>query len=135
MNLYETIGKSNPTYLLADPEGADAIGIPLEPGNGVVARGTVMARKETGLYAPAASAEVTETAMLCVLDETTDTDADAKLAAEARAYRAAHLIDGRVTLKAGAALTSAHKVILRKQGLVFDRMESTTETYNNEKTE
>lgn len=39
MNLYETIGKSNPTYLLADPEGADAIGIPCEPGNGTVARG------------------------------------------------------------------------------------------------
>ena len=89
MNLYETIGKSNPTYLLADPEGADAIGIPCEPGNGTVARGTVMTRKETGMYAPAESADVTETATLCVLDETVDTDADAKLAAEARLSRGA----------------------------------------------
>ncbi|MFR3406196.1 MAG: hypothetical protein ACLTV6_06435 [Christensenellales bacterium] len=46
MNLYETIGKSNPTYLLADPEGADAIGIPCEPGNGTAARGTVMTRRK-----------------------------------------------------------------------------------------
>ena len=133
MNLYETIGKSNPTYLLADPEGADAIGIPCEPGNGTVASGTVMTRKETGMYAPAESADVTETATLCVLDETVNTDADAKLAAEARAYRAARLIAGRVTLKAGAALTAAHKLILRKQGLVFDQMESDTQTFNNEK--
>ena len=122
MNLYETIGKSNPTYLLADPEGADAIGIPCEPGNGTVARGPVMTRKETGMYAPAESA-----------DETVNTDADAKLAAEARAYRAARLIAGRATLKAGAALTAAHKLILRKQGLVFDQMESDTQTFNNEK--
>ena len=68
-----------------------------------------------------------------LLGETVNTDADAKLAAEARAYRAARLIAGRVTLKAGAALTAAHKLILRKQGLVFDQMESDTQTFNNEK--
>ena len=133
MNLYKTIGKSNPTYLLADPQGADVIAIPCEPGNGTVARGTVMVRKETGMYAPAASADVAETNMLCVLNETVDTDADAKVAAEASAYRAAHLIAGYVKLAESAALTAAHKIVLRKQGFVFDQMESTTETFNNEK--
>ena len=132
MSLYSTIGESKPTYLLCDPQGADVIAIPCEPGNGTVARGTVMFRKETGMYAPAASADVAETNMLCVLDETVDTDADEHIAEDARAYRAARLISGRVTLKAGAALEAAHLVVLRKQGLVFDQMESTT-AFNNKK--
>lgn len=85
------------------------------------------------MYAPAESADVTETATLCVLDETVNTDADAKLAAEARAYRAARLIAGRATLKAGARSQRRTSCILRKQDLVFDQMESDTQTFNNEK--
>ena len=65
--MYDVIGKSNPTYLLADPNGADVFSIPCEPKNGTVARGTVMVRKETGLWAPAATADVAETNQLALL--------------------------------------------------------------------
>ena len=45
MSMYEVIGTNNPEYLLADPQGADIIAIPCEPGNGMVKRGTGMYRK------------------------------------------------------------------------------------------
>ena len=61
-----------------------------------------------------------------------DTTQNAKVAEDARAYRAGRLIYGKVTLAAGAALTAANLLVLRKQGLVFDRMEETG-TFDNEK--
>lgn len=94
--------------------------------------GTVMVRKDTGMWAPAAAADVAETKMLCVIDEAVDTTQNAKVAEDARAYRAGRLIYGKVTLAAGAALTAANMIVLRKQGLVFDRMEETG-TFDNEK--
>lgn len=130
--MYDVIGKSNPTYLLADPNGADVFSIPCEPKNGTVARGTVMVRKETGLWAPAATADVAETNQLAVLDQTVDTDAGQKVAEDAKAYRAGKFIYGKVNLKAGAALTAAHLVVLRKQGFVFDRMAQTNDSFQNE---
>lgn len=133
MNLYGTVGTSNPTYLLADPQGADVIAIPCEPGNGIVARGTVMYRKATGLWAPAAAANVVNTNQLAVLDETVDTAANATIAEDARAFRGGRFISGKVTLAAGAALTDAHKATLRTMGIVFNVMES-TDTFNNVKT-
>ena len=132
MAMYETIGTSNPNYLLADPQGADKIGIPMEPGNGTVKRGTVVYRKSTGMWAPAAAAQAVITNPLAVLDETVDTDADAKIAEDALAFRAGRLIAGKVTLAADAALTDAAALVLREQGIVLDRMVSTA-TFNNEK--
>ena len=126
--MYSVIGKKEFSYLLADPQGADVIAIPCEPGNGVIKRGTVMVRKDTGLWAPAAAADVAETNMICVIDEAVDTTQNAKVAEDARAYRAGRLIYGKVTLAAGAA----NMIGLRKQGLVFDRMEETG-TFDNEK--
>ena len=52
------------------------------------------------------------------------------VAEDGLAYRAGCFIDGAVKLTAGAALTDAHKVILRQQGIVFDKKESTT-TFTN----
>lgn len=130
--MYSVIGKKEFSYLLADPQGADVIAIPCEPGNGVIKRGTVMVRKDTGMWTPAAAADVAETKMLCVIDEEVDTTQNAKVAEDARAYRAGRLIYGKVTLAAGAALTAANLLVLRKQGLVFDRMEETG-TFDNEK--
>lgn len=130
MSLYEKIGEKNPTYLVADPTGLDTIAIPCAPGNGIVPRGTVMYRAATGLYAPAAAANVVSTNQLVVLDETVDTTASATIAEDARAIRAGRLIAGKVTLAAGADLTEANKVILRTMGIVFDVMES-TDTFNN----
>lgn len=130
MSLFETIGTSNPEYLMSDPQGADMIAIPCEPGNGTVKRGTVMYRKATGMYAPAAAANVISTNSLVVLDESVDTSANATVAEDARAYRAGRLIAGKVTLAADAAVTPDLALILRQQGIVLDQMESTAE-FNN----
>ncbi|MGN0996546.1 MAG: hypothetical protein ACI4PG_06535 [Candidatus Ventricola sp.] len=131
-SMYDVIGRSEKKNLAYDPAGAEIIAIPCEPGNGVVARGTVVYRKESGLYAPAAAENVTETAYLAVLDEAVDTDADAKVAEDARAYRAGRMIRSAVTLSAGAQLSAAQELTLRKQGIVLSPEES-TQTFNNEK--
>lgn len=128
--MFEVIGRNNPTYLLADPQGADKMAIPCKPGNGVIGRGTVMYRGDDGMWLPAAAAEAVDTNMLAVLDETVDTDANATIAEDAAAYRAGRLIAGKVTLKDGAALTAEVQLALRKQGIVFDQMVS-TETFAN----
>lgn len=130
--LYSKVGTSNPTYLLADPQGADKIAVSMEPGNGVVKRGTVIYRKDTGFWAPAAAAQAVITNQLAVLDDEVDTTADARIAEDAAAFRAGHFIYGKVTLAADAAVTAAVEVVLRAQGIVFDRMVSTA-TFNNEK--
>ena len=133
--LYSVAGTSIPDQLLADPQGADVIAIPCKPGNGAIVRGTVMYREASGLYSPAAAANVVETNMLVVLNENVDTGAapasgDKAVAEDAAAYRAGRFIDGRVKLAGDAALTDAHKVILRKQGIVFDVKEQTA-TFDN----
>ena len=65
--LYSTIGTRTYANLLADPQGADVIAIPCKPGNGEVAAGTVMYREASGLYSPAAAANVVATNQLVVL--------------------------------------------------------------------
>lgn len=128
--MYQTIGTKNPSYLLADPQGADVIAIPCEPGNKTVKRGTIMYRKSNGMYVPAATNDVAITNNLVVLDEEVNTDASMTIAEDARAYRAGHLIAGKVTLKDDETVTAAHTVILRSQGIVLDGMESTG-TFDN----
>lgn len=134
MSMYEVIGVNNPEYLLADPQCADVIAIPCEPGNGLVKRGTVMYRKASGMYAPAATANVTASNMLVVLDESVDTDANKAVAEDARAYRGGRLIYGRVTLASDAALTAANIAVLRGQGIVFDQMDTAAEFANGKAT-
>lgn len=119
MSLYETIGKKEYLALLADPMGADPIAIPCLPGNGEIAPGTVMYATENGMYAPAAAANATDNNALVVLAETVDTDADATVAANAKAYRAAKLVDDAVKLKDGEELTDAIRLTLRKQNIVL----------------
>ena len=133
--LYAKIGESGYDQLLADPQGADVIAVPCEPGNGDIKRGTILYRKASGLWAPAASAQIVNTNQLAVLNEAVATGsapASGKTvtAEDAAAYRAGCFIDGRVTLAADAAVTEAHKVILRQQGIVFDKKESTS-TFTN----
>ena len=126
MSLYETIGTNNPSYLLADPQGVDVIAIPCEPGNGIVKRGTIMYRKETGLWAPAAAENAIAANQLAVLDETVNTAGvaatGATIAEDARAYRAGRFIRGKVTLANDAAVTASAEVVLRTQGILFDQM-------------
>ena len=134
MSLYEVIGTNNPEYLLSDPQGADIIAVSCEPGNGTVKRGTVMYRKDNGMYAPAASGNVTASSMLVVLDESVDTDANAAVAEDARAYRAGRLVYGKVKLDADAALSAANIAVLRGQGIVFDQMDTATVFANGKAT-
>ncbi len=129
--MYRTIGTNTPAYLLADPQGADIIAIPMEPGNGTVKRGTVVYRKSSGMYAPAASANVATTNYLAILDEDVNTSADLVIAEDARAYRAGRFIAGKVKLASDADLTAAHIVVLRKQGIVFDQMVDTAPEFDN----
>ncbi len=128
--MYGVVGTNNPEYLLADPIGADTVAISMEPGNGTVKRGTVVYRKSSGMCAPAADANVVSTNQLYVLDEQVDTDADAEIAEDAKAYRAGKLIYGRVTLAKDAALSDANIAVLRGQGIVFNQMDTAKE-FNN----
>lgn len=130
--MYSVIGKKNLNYLLADPNGADTFAIPCEPGNGVISAGTVMYRKETGLWAPADTANVAETSQLAVVGEDVDTTVNETVAEDAVAFRGGRFVYGKVTLADGGALTAAHMVILRKQGIVFDRMQESG-TFDNKK--
>lgn len=129
--MYDVIGTSKVNYLLADPEGADVITIPCMPGNGTIARGTVMYRMDNGMYAPASASEAVATKSLVVLDEETDTSADATIAENARAYRAGKLIASRVKLKSDAALTAAVTLVLRQQGIVLKQMAGEASEFNN----
>lgn len=138
MELYGTIGTQTYSNLLADPQGAETISVPIEPGNGAVTRGTLLYRKATGLYAPAAAAQAIDTNMLAVLNENIDTGSapgsgEKAVAMDAPAYRSGRFVDGAVTLAAGATLTAAIKVTLRKQNIVFDKDDSVA-SFTNEVT-
>ena len=121
MNMFETIGVNNPTYLLADPQGADVIAIPVAAGKGVIARGTVVFRNTDGAYEAAAAGDVIATNYLAVIDVTVDTAAEENNEV-AKAYRAARLIAGKVVLKDGTPVTAAQAIVLRAQGIVLDQM-------------
>lgn len=134
MNLYDTIGERQYDNLLADERNAETIAINMEPGNGIVKRGTVVYRKATGFWAPAAAANAVITNQLAVMDETVDTAGIAgegtTTAEVARAFRSGTFITGKVTLAADAAVTVAAAVVLRTQGIVFDQMVG-GETFDN----
>lgn len=134
MNLYDTIGERQYDNLLADERNAETIAINMEPGNGTVKRGTVVYRKATGFWAPAAAANAVITNQLAVMDETVDTAGIAgegtTTAEVARAFRSGTFITGKVTLAADAAVTAAVAVVLRTQGIVFDQMVG-VETFDN----
>lgn len=135
MDLYGTIGNKTYSQLLADPQGADVISVPVKPGNGALTRGTLLYRESTGLYSPAAAAQAIDTNMLVVLNENINTgeapgSGEKAVAMDVPAYRAGKFVNGAVTLAAGAALTAAIKVTLRKQGIVFDVDSSASEVSN-----
>lgn len=134
-NLYETIGTKNYADLLANTIGADVTSVPMEPGNGIVKRGTIVYRKASGFWAPAAAANAVITNQLAVLDEAVDTTGlvgESKTIAEtARVYRAGHFVTGKITLANDAAVTAAVEVVLREQGIVLDPMVSTASFDNS----
>lgn len=130
-SMYETIGRYEPSYLLADPVGVQKTAIPCEPGNGVVERGTIMYRKENGMFAPAEAANATKDTYLTVLDETVDTSAVTGVAEDAVAYEHGRLIAGRVTLKDGGEVTSAIALALRQQGITLHQLSGAAPVFEN----
>jgi len=124
MNMFQKIGESPLTRQNADPRGAEIIGVPMEAGNGTIARGTVIYRKASGLWAPAAAANVIAANELAIINEECDTTGDAAsetvtVGPDAAAYRAGRFWDGCVKLTEDGEVTDAMKVILRTQGIVF----------------
>lgn len=129
--MYKTIGTWDPSYLLADPNGAQPISIPCAPGNGVIERGQIMKRGSNGMYVPAAAADIVNTNYLVVVDDVVDTTENATVAAEARAYRAGRLIESKLLLSGGGTLTAAHKLVLRQQGIMLDILMEDAAEFNN----
>lgn len=129
--MYATIGKWEPEYLLSDPQGAQVISIPCTPGNGTIQRGHIMKREANGMYAPAAASDIVNTNHLVVIDETVDTNADAEISADARAYRTGRMIESKLLLSGGETLTAAHKLVLRQQGILTDVLMEDADDFNN----
>lgn len=135
-NIYDTIGTTEKTNLLSDPIGADRINVPCEPGSGIIKRGTILYRKASGLWAPAATANIVNTNQFAILDETVTTDdtpaaGDTAVAEDALAFRAGRFIVGAVTLANDGTVTEAHKVVLARQGIVFDHKVESAEFENS----
>lgn len=132
-SLYDVIGTATYDNLLADPEGADVISIPCEPGNGDIPAGTVMYRASSGLYKAASNSEISTSYFLVVLKEdvsTGDTVEAGAVAEDAAAYRAGCFVDGAVFLASKSPLSDANKVVLKLGGIVFDKKDSTG-TFDN----
>ena len=123
MNLYNVIGTSTMDNLLADPQGADVIAIPVEPGNGALMRGQIMYRTSLGLYKPASTSEIGSSQDLVILKNDVDTGDAATsgaVAEDVAAYRAGHFIEGKVIVAGNGKLTAGHRLFLRRLGIVFD---------------
>lgn len=122
-NLFGTIGTKDPKYLLKSLGGEDAeakITISVEPDNGVIPAGAVLYRKDSGLYAPAATGNITSSAFLVVLRDEVDTTENDAIALAAAAYRKGVFLKGYVLYKNSSvyeAVTQAHAVVLRGQNI------------------
>lgn len=133
-SLYGKIGQNDPAYLLADPIGAEKIGVSLKPGVGTIKRGTVIYRNSSNLYEAAAAANIIATNYLAVLDEEVTSATGETIAPVASAYRKGNLIAGKVIISTGTAVTAAQEIVLRGQGIVLSQMDATAPELNNEVT-
>lgn len=129
-DLYTNAGTFTYTNLLADPQGAEVIAIPLLPGKGSIKAGTVLEQNSsTGLWEPAASGHISTSYQLAVLGEDVETGAPSStIAIDAKAFRAGCFIDGAVKYDNSGTLTdltAAHKLALRFQNIVFKAKEGT----------
>ena len=96
--LFDIIGTAADFNLLADPQGADPIAVSVEPGNGKIGRGTLLYRKASGMYAPAASGQISTSYNVVVLNEDVDsgdTVAAAPVAETVAAFRAGRFVNGK----------------------------------------
>ena len=107
----------------------------MEPGHGVVKRGTVLYRKSGVLYAPAAAANILTTNNLVVLRNDVDTDASATVAALADVIISGSLLAQKVVRADGETnLDASQATVLRMQGIVlkpFDDLSGVHEIADN----
>lgn len=130
MELYETIGTSTVRKLLASTEGVRKATLPIQPNEAAIPAGTVLYRQASGLWTPAAAAQIVDANALAVLNEDLAVNSG-NVAEDADAYVAGCFIDGQVKDSAGTAVTAAMKLVLRKQGIFF-KEDATVGTFNNE---
>ncbi len=130
MELYNVIGTSTPRKLLASTEGVKKATLPVEPNAAEIPAGTVLYRKASGLWAPAAAANIVDANALAVLNEKLPVNSGT-IAEDADAYEAGVFIDGVVKDAAGTAVTAAMKLALRKQGIFF-KEDVTIGTFDND---
>ena len=136
-NLYGIIGTSTPEHLLSDPLNGHPIAVPLEPGNGELARGTLLYRKSNGLWAPAGNSQISTSYAFAVLNEAVDTGATVgttAVAENAAAYQTGRFIDGKVKYDNSGtptAVTAAHKVVLALAGIFFDQSVESAQEFDN----
>lgn len=128
--LYGKIGESNPSYLLADPTGAEKVAVSVKPEEGTIERGTVLYRGTDNLYVKAAASNVVATSYLVVLDEDVTIGAEETVAPVASAYRAGRLVRSKVLVD-GTKATAAQEVVLRGQGIVLSNLMEDAEEITN----
>lgn len=123
-NLFGTLGQSVSNPLETAGGAFDTASVSMEPGHGVVKRGTVLYRKSGVLYAPAAAANILTTNTLVVLRNDVDTDASATVAALADVIISGSLLAQKVVLADGETnLDASQATVLRMQGIVLKPFE------------
>ena len=125
-NLFGTIGTYEPQYLLATNYDAEAIGVSVEPDNGVIPAGAVLYKKTGDMYAPAGSSDIATTNNLVILAVEVDTTTSDAVAVAAKAYREGNFIKGKVLYLNSStyeAVTAAHAIVLRMQNMELSPMD------------
>lgn len=122
MNLYGNVETYTPGYLLADPHGAIRGAVPVEPDHATVKRGTVLYRKASGMWAPAAAANCVTTNQLAIADQDIDTTESEEISNNVSVFFAGTFVKGKVTLASNAELTAACAVALRNEGFLIETM-------------
>lgn len=127
MDLYKNIGQKTEMNLLADPQGAEKIVVPMLPGKGELKAGTLIYRGSTGYWEPAATSQVSTSYQLAVLAEDIDTgDDNAAIAEDGIAYRAGRFVYENVLYYNTSEtkydnVTAAMQLALRLEGIKFDK--------------
>lgn len=123
-DMYAVLGTSADYSLLAGTGTESEIGVALAPGNGVVARGTIIKKGENGLYAPATTGTLSGGECAVIISDT-DTGAEGTgVAPSAAAYKTGRFITGKAKLASGQ-LSATDVLELRRQGITFDGMSGT----------
>ena len=119
--LYGTLGQSEVKDLLVG-EGKP-VAVNLEPGSAVIPYGTLIYRKSSGLYAPAAAGQISDSYNLLVLANDADVTTNAGIAIAAKAYERGCFKAGTVKKSDGSdgyeAVSAAEAIVLRDFGITF----------------